>query len=77
MAFGAYATSCGDGQTPQVEDQNAESLRQEIDIVRNQSRQFRHDVLQYRPQTQFRRHNLQAGGSPLNATEQMFDNNVQ
>jgi hypothetical protein len=52
-------------------------LRQEIDIVRNQSRQFRHDILQYRPQTQFRRHNIQAGGSPLNATEQMLDNNVQ
>ncbi len=39
-------------------------LRQEIDIVRNQSRQFRHDVLQYRPQTQFNRHNVQAGGRP-------------
>jgi hypothetical protein len=81
MAFGAYADFLrGDGQTQkaQVEDQNAEMiLRQEIDIVRNQSRQFRHDVLQYRPQTQFRRHNLQAGGSPLNTTEQMFDNNVQ
>ena len=81
MAFGAYADFLrGDGQTQkaQVEDQNAEIiLRQEIDIVRNQSRQFRHDVLQYRPQTQFRRHNLQAGGSPLNATEQILDNNVQ
>jgi len=81
MAFGAYADFLrGDGQTQkaQVEDQNAEMiLRQEIDIVRNQSRQFRHDVLQYRPQTQFRRHNLQAGGSPLNATEQILDNNVQ
>ena len=81
MAFGAYADFLrGDGQTQkaQVEDQNAEMiLRQEIDIVRNQSRQFRHDVLQYRPQTQFSRHNLQAGGSPLNTTEQMLDNNVQ
>ena len=81
MAFGAYADFLrGDGQTQkaQVEDQNAEMiLRQEIDIVRNQSRQFRHDVLQYRPQTQFRRHNIQAGGSPLNTTEQMLDNNVQ
>ena len=81
MAFGAYADFLrGDGQTQkaQVEDQNAEMiLRQEIDIVRNQSRQFRHDILQYRPQTQFRRHNVQAGGSPLNTTEQMLDNNVQ
>jgi hypothetical protein len=81
MAFGAYADFLrGDGQTEkaQVEDQNAEMiLRQEIDIVRNQSRQFRHDILQYRPQTQFRRHNIQAGGSPLNPTEQLMDNNVQ
>jgi len=81
MAFGAYADFLrGDGQTQkaQVEDQNAEMiLRQEIDIVRNQSRQFRHDILQYRPQTQFRRHNIQAGGTPLNQTETMLDNNVQ
>jgi hypothetical protein len=81
MAFGAYADFLrGDGQTDkaQVEDQNAELiLRQEIDIVRNQSRQFRHDVLQYRPQTQFRRHNLQAGGTPLNQTETILNNNVQ
>ncbi len=81
MAFGAYADFLrGDGQTDkaQVEDQNAEMiLRQEIDIVRNQSRQFRHDILQYRPQTQFRRHNLQAGGTPLNQNEVMLNNNVQ
>lgn len=80
-AFGAYADFLrGDGQTDkaQIEDQNAEILlRQEIDKVRNQSRQFRHDVLQYRPQTQFRRHNIQAGGSPLNASGAMLDNNVQ
>lgn len=80
-AFGAYADFLrGDGQTDkaQVEDQNAELLlRQEIDKVRNQSRQFRHDVLQYRPQTQFRRHNIQAGGSPLGVTETILDNNVQ
>ena len=81
MAFGAYADFLrGDGQTEkaQVEDQNAELiLRQEIDIVRNQSRQFRHDILQYRPQTQFRRHNIQAGGTPLNQTETILNNNVQ
>ena len=81
MAFGAYADFLrGDGQTDkaQVEDQNAEMiLRQEIDIVRNQSRQFRHDILQYRPQTQFRRHNVQAGGNPLNQNEIMLNNNVQ
>ena len=81
MAFGAYADFLrGDGQTDkaQIEDQNAELiLRQEIDIVRNQSRQFRHDILQYRPQTQFRRHNIQAGGTPLDQTETLLNNNVQ
>ena len=78
-AFGAYADFLrGDGQTEkaQVEDQNAELiLRGEIDKVRNQSRQFRHDILQYRPMTQFRRHNVQAGGTPVNPG--MMDNNVQ
>lgn len=80
-AFGAYADFLrGDGQTEkaQVEDQNAELiLISEIDKVRNQSRQFRHDILQYRPQTQFRRHNIQAGGSPLNKPETLLNNNVQ
>lgn len=79
-AFGAYADFLrGDGQTEkaQVEDQNAEFiLRSEIDKVRNQSRQFRHDVLQYRPMTQFRRHNIQAGGTPING-DTNFGNNVQ
>jgi hypothetical protein len=70
-AFAAYADFLrGDGQTDkaQVEEQNAELLlRMEIDKVRNQGRQFRHDILQYRPTTQFRRHNVIAGGSPVNA----------
>lgn len=78
-AFGAYSDFLrGDGQTEkaQIEDQNAEMiLRSEIDKVRNQSRQFRHDILQYRPSSQFRRHNVQAGGQPLNGTN--LDNNVQ
>jgi len=80
-AFGAYADFLrGDGQTDkaQVEDQNSELiLVSEIDKVRNQSRQFRHDVLQYRPQTQFNRHNVQAGGSPVNKPETVLNNNVQ
>lgn len=78
-AFGAYADFLrGDGQTEkaQVEEQNAEMiLRLEIDKVRNQSRQFRHDILQYRPSTQFRRHNVQAGGQSITQVE--LDNNVQ
>jgi len=80
-AFGAYADFLrGDGQTDkaQIEDQNAELiLVSEIDKVRNQSRQFRHDVLQYRPRTQFNRHNVQAGGSALNKPETVLNNNVQ
>lgn len=68
--YGAYADFLrGDGQTDKAiaEDQNAEyHLRQEIDKVRNQNRQFRHDLLQYRPVTQFRRHQTQAGGAPVN-----------
>ena len=80
-AFGAYADFLrGDGQTDkaQVEDQNSEIiLVSEIDKVRNQSRQFRHDVLQYRPRTQFARHNVQAGGTPLNKPETLLNNNVQ
>lgn len=68
--YGAYADFLrGDGQTQKAiaEDQNAElHLRQELDKVRNQNRQFRHDLLQYRPVTQFRRHQSQAGGSPVN-----------
>jgi hypothetical protein len=70
MVQGAYADFLrGDGQTEKatVEEQNAEGLLiQEIDLVREQGRQFRNDVLQYRAPSQFRRHNIQAGGSPLN-----------
>ena len=69
--YGSYADFLrGDGQTDKAiaEDQNAElHLRQEIDKVKNQNRQFRHDLLQYRPVTQFRRHQSQAGGAPVNA----------
>jgi hypothetical protein len=81
LAFGAYADFLrGDGQTDkaQVEEQNAELLlRQEIDKVRNQSRQFRHDILQYRPSTQFRRHNVAAGGTALNTEAAILGNDPQ
>ena len=43
------------------------ALAQEIDLVREQSRQYRNDILQYRAPSQFRRHNIQAGGSPIQA----------
>ena len=58
----------GDGQTEKAfaEEQNAEAmLAQEIDLVREQSRQYRNDILQYRTPSQFRRHNIQAGGQPV------------
>jgi hypothetical protein len=81
VCFGAYADFLrGDGQTDkaQVEEQNAEILlRMEIDKVRNQSRQFRHDILQYRPSTQFRRHNVQAGGNPINQDAPVLGNDTK
>ena len=58
----------GDGQTEKAiaEEQNAEIiLQQEIDLVREQSRQYRNDILQYRAPSQFNRHNIQAGGKPV------------
>ena len=78
LAFGAYSDFLrGDGQTEkaQVEEQNAELLlRMEIDKVRHQSRQYRHDILQYRPTTQFRRHNVVAGGTALNQEAAVLGN---
>lgn len=79
---GSYADFLrGDGATQKavIEDQYAESLLlHEIDKVSNQGRQFRHDILQYRPPSQFNRHNVQVGGSPIGAkTNATFDNNVQ
>tara|TARA_R110000822_G_scaffold309597_2_gene439581 strand:- start:5 stop:745 length:741 start_codon:yes stop_codon:yes gene_type:complete len=69
LVQGAYADFLrGDGQTSKAaqEEQNAESiLTLEIDMVREQGRQFRNDILQYRPPSQFARHNVQAGGSPI------------
>jgi hypothetical protein len=71
MVTGSFADFLrGDGQIDKaaVEEQNAEALLiQEIDMVREQGRQFRNDVLQYRAPSQFRRHNIQAGGSPIQA----------
>jgi hypothetical protein len=68
-AHGAYSDFLrGEGQTEkaQVEMQNADAiLLAEIDKVREQSRGFRHDILQYRPPSQFRRNNFQAGGFPV------------
>jgi hypothetical protein len=69
LAHSAYAGFLrGDGQTEKAfaEEQNAEAmLAQEIDLVREQSRQYRNDILQYRTPSQFRRHNIQAGGQPI------------
>ena len=58
----------GDGQTEKAiaEEANSEIiLQQEIDLVREQSRQYRNDILQYRSPSQFNRHNIQAGGKPV------------
>jgi hypothetical protein len=69
MVYGAYADFLrSDGQTQKaaLEEQNAENLiARELDIVREQGRQFRNDTLQYRSPSQFRRHNIEAGGQPV------------
>lgn len=78
---GSYADFLrGDGQNQKavMEDQYAESLlTHEIDKVSNQGRQFRHDILQYRPPSQFNRHNVQVGGTPIGVTTAQLGNNVQ
>lgn len=78
---GSYADFLrGDGQNQKAiaEDQYAESLLlHEIDKVSNQGRQFRHDILQYRPPSQFNRHNVQVGGTRIGAESAQFNNNVQ
>jgi hypothetical protein len=69
LAHSAYAGFLrGDGQTEKAiaEEANSEIiLQQEIDLVREQSRQYRNDILQYRSPSQFSRHNIQAGGRPV------------
>lgn len=78
---GSYADFLrGDGQNQKAiaEDQYAESLLvHEIDKVSNQGRQFRHDILQYRPPSQFNRHNVQVGGTPIGVSTSKLANNVQ
>lgn len=68
-----------DGQTTKSiqEELNAEkSLQQAIDKVQNQSRGFRSDIIEYRPASQFRRHNQSIGGQPVNAGQPLA-NNIQ
>jgi hypothetical protein len=70
----------GDGQNSkaQAEEQYAESLLiHEIDKVSNQGRQFRHDILQYRPPSQFNRHNVAVGGAPIGQAQAQLRNDVQ
>lgn len=70
----------GDGQNSkaQAEESYAESLLiHEIDKVSNQGRQFRHDILQYRPPSQFNRHNVAVGGAPIGGEQAQLRNNVQ
>jgi len=69
IVYGSYVDFLkSDGQTSKAlaEEQNAgQILLAEIDKISNQGRQFRHDVLQYRPNSQFKRHNVQIGGNPV------------
>lgn len=69
-----------DGQASKAtqEEITAERLLQSaIDKVQNQGRGYRHDIIQYRPPSQFNRHNRQIGGTPVNAGSATLVNNVQ
>lgn len=66
-SYALFLKSDGQTQKALVEQQLAEqTLVFEIDRVITQGRQFRHDILQYRPPSQFKRHNIQAGNQPVN-----------
>ena len=64
--YALFLKSDGQTQKALVEQQLAEqTLTHEIDKIITQGRQFRHDILQYRPPSQFNRHNIQAGNQPV------------
>lgn len=59
-----------DGQSSKAmqEEQIASMhLQQAIDKIQNQSRGFMNDIIEYRPTSQFGRHNRSTGGQPINA----------
>lgn len=78
---GSYADFLrGEGQTSKAfeEEKFAEGiLIAEIDKVREQGRQYRHDVLQFRPPSQFSRHNVTTGGQPVGQSSQALGNEIQ
>jgi len=80
LIYGSYVDFLkSDGQASKAmqEEINAEkALQQAIDKVQNQSRGFRSDIIEYRPASQFRRHNQSIGGQPVNAGQPLA-NNIQ
>jgi hypothetical protein len=81
IVAGTYADFLrSDGQTSKAlaEDQVSESkLISEIDRISNQGRQFRHDILQYRPPSQFNRHRQTVGSGEAGSQSATLNNNVQ
>lgn len=69
LVHGSYADFLkSDGQASKAmqEEANAERVLQSaIDKYQNQSRGFRNDIIEYRPSSQFQRHNRTAGGQPI------------
>lgn len=71
LAHGSYVDFLkSDGQASKAmqEEQTASVLLQQaIDKIQNQSRGFMNDIIEYRPTSQFARHNRSTGGQPINA----------
>lgn len=81
MVAGTYADFLrSDGQTSKAlaeDDVSEKKLIAEIDLILNQGRQFRHDILQYRPPSQFNRHRQTVGSGEAGNQSATLSNNVQ
>ena len=81
IVHGTYAEGLREqGQLSKAlaEEQACEGyLQQEIEKIKSQGRQFRHDIIQFRPASQFRRHNTQAGGTPVGVVTAQTGSDVQ
>jgi len=63
-----FLKSDGQASKAMQEEQVANMhLQQAIDKIQNQSRGFMNDIIEYRPTSQFGRHNRSTGGQPINA----------
>ncbi len=67
-SYADFLKSDGQASKAMQEDQIASMyLQQAIDKIQNQSRGFMNDIIEYRPTSQFGRHNRSIGGQPINA----------